>query len=96
MKAQIISMLVLVFLALMLISAISFAEADGERPAQDVAGSPSRMEPQIPVADCYYCVDPGKPNLWKWQVENRLRDLDAITRSGLNPESDLEYMMRTF
>jgi len=96
MKAHILPMLVLVPLTLMLISTVSFAQAGGEKPAQALAGSHPRMEPQIPVSDCYYCVDRDKPNLWKWQVDNRLRDLDAITRSDLNPESDLEYMMRTF
>ncbi|MGO9569076.1 MAG: hypothetical protein ACLP5H_16190 [Desulfomonilaceae bacterium] len=96
MKAKIFLAAVLVALSLTLISTVSFTQAGDEKPAPTLAGSRPRMEPQMPVSPCYYCVERDNPVLWKWNVQNRLSDLSAITRSDLNPESDLDYMMRTY
>ena len=74
-----------------------FAQAGDEKPAPTLAGSRPRMEPQMPASPCYYCVERDAPALWNWQVHNRLSDLNAITRSEyLNPESDLDYMLRRY
>lgn len=95
MKAMIFTMVVLVALSLMLISTVNFVQA-GDENAPTLGGSRPRMEPQMPVSPCYYCVERDAPVLWNWQVHNRLSDLSAVTRSDLNPESDLDYMMRTY
>jgi hypothetical protein len=96
MKAKIFPTVLLVALSLMLISPVSFTQAGDEKPAPILAESRPRMEPQMPITACYYCVERDTPVLWKWNVQNRLSDLSAITRSDLNPESDLDYMMRTY
>jgi hypothetical protein len=96
MKAKIFTIVALVALFLMLICTVSFTQAGDEKPAPTVAGSRPHMEPQMPVSPCYFCVERDNPGLWKWHVQNRLSDLDVITRSDLNPESDLDYMMRTY
>lgn len=96
MKAKILRMVVLVALALMLVSTVTFAQADDEKSTRTLGGSRPRMEPQMPVSPCYYCVERDNSVLWKWHIENRLSDFGAITRSDLNPESDLDYMMRTY
>jgi hypothetical protein len=96
MKAKIFPKVVLVALSLMLISTVSFTLAGDEKLAPTLGRSRSRMEPQMPVSPCYYCVERDTPVLLNWHVHNRLSDLGAITRSDLNPESDLDYMMRTY
>jgi hypothetical protein len=96
MKAKIFPMVVLVALSLMLISTVSFTQAGDEKPAPNLGDSRPRMDPPMPVSPCYYCVERDTPVLWNWHVHNRLSDLGAITRSHLNPESDLDYMMRTY
>jgi hypothetical protein len=96
MKATILSMALLVALSLMIIFTVGLAQAGDGKPASNLAGSRPRMEPQMPVSQCYYCVERDNPLLWKWHVQNRLSDLDLMTRSDLNPESDLDYMMRTY
>jgi hypothetical protein len=96
MKAKILPMIVLVALSLMLISTVTFTQAGDEKSAPTLGGLPPRMEPQMPVSQCYYCVEKDNPGLWKWHIQNRLSDFGAITRSDLNPESDLDYMMRTY
>ena len=96
MKAKILPTVVLVALSLMLISTVTFTQAGDEKSAPTLGGSRPRMEPQMPVSPCYYCVERDNPGLWKWHIQNRLSDFGAITRSDLNPESDLDYMMRTY
>jgi hypothetical protein len=95
MKANKIPMLVLIALSLMLISTVGFAQS-GERSVPALGGSRTPVEPQMPDPECYYCVERDKPAVWKWNVQNRLLDLGVLTRSDLDPESDLDYMMRTF
>lgn len=96
MKAKILSAVVLVGLSLMLFSTVTFTQAGNEESAPALGGSRPRMEPQMPVSPCYYCVESDNPGLWKWHIQNRLSGFDAIIRSDLNPESDLDYMMRTY
>jgi hypothetical protein len=37
------------------------------------------------------------PRLFQqWNLENRMSDYDQLIRSPLNPESSLDYMLRTF
>ncbi len=96
MKGKELPVVVLVALSLMLISTVGSAQSAGGKSAPAVGGSLPRMEPQMPISECYYCVGPDKPTLWKWQVDNKFRDLDVATRSKLNPESDLDYMIRTY
>ncbi len=96
MKANCFPLAVLVALSLMLFSPVSLVQAGDGEPAPTLAGSRPRMEPQMPVSPCYFCVERDNPVLWKWHVQNRLSDLDVSTRSDLNPESDLDYMMRTY
>jgi hypothetical protein len=93
MKAKILPTTVLVALSLMLISTVTFTQA-GDENSPTLGESRPRMEPQMPVSPCYYCVERDNPGLWKWHIQNRLSDFGAITRSDLNPESDLDYMMR--
>ena len=96
MKAMFFTMVVFVALSLMLIPTVNFVQAGDEKPAPTLAESRPRMEPQLPVSPCYYCMERDTPALWNWNVQNRISDLSAITRSDLNPESDLDYMMRTY
>jgi len=96
MKAKILPMVVLVALSLMLVSTVTFTQVADERSSPALEGSHPRMEPQMPVSPCYYCVERDNPGSWKWHIQNRLSDFGAITRSGLNTESDLDYMMRTY
>lgn len=96
MKANMVPMLVLIALSLMLISTVGFAQSGIEKSVPALAGSSSPAEPQLPMPECYYCVERDKPAVWRWNVQNRLLDLGLLTRSDLNPESDLDYMMRTF
>jgi hypothetical protein len=96
MKAKIFSTVALVTLSLMMISAASVIQAGDEKTTPALTGSRPRMEPPMPVSQCYYCVERDNPVLWKWHVQNRLSEFGVITRSHLNPESDLDYMMRTY
>ena len=96
MKANMVPMLVLIALSLMLISTVGFAQSGIEKSVPALGGSNPPVEPQLPMPECYYCVDRDKPAVWKWQVQNRLLDLGLLTSSDLDPESDLDYMMRTF
>jgi hypothetical protein len=96
MKAKMFTTIALVTLSLMIISGASVLQAGDEGNTPTLTGSRPRMEPQIPVSPCYYCVERDNPVLWKWHVQNSLSDIDAITRSYLNPESDLDYMLRTY
>jgi hypothetical protein len=96
MKAKILTTGALVTLSLMMIFSASVLQASDETNTPALAGSHPRMQPQMPVSQCYYCVERDNPVLWKWDVQNRLSDIDFITRSHLNPESDLDYMMRTY
>ncbi len=96
MKAKILPMVVLVALSVMLISTDIFTQAGDEESAVALGGSRPRMEPRMPASPCYYCVERDNPGLWQWNVQNRFSDFGAITRSDLNPESDLDYMMRTY
>jgi hypothetical protein len=52
--------------------------------------------PKTILSPCYFCVDRKTPTLWRWNLYNRASDRDVLMRSDLNPESDLEYMLRTF
>jgi hypothetical protein len=81
---------VLIALSLMLISTVGFAQFGTEESAPALGGPSPSVEPQMPLPDCYYCVEPDKPAMWKWNVQNRLLDLGVLTRSDLNPESDLD------
>ncbi len=96
MKVNMVPTLVLIALSLMLISTAGFAQSGVEKSVPAPAGSGPPVEPQLPMPECYYCVERDKPAVWKWNVQNRLLDLGLLTRSDLNPESDLDYMMRTF
>jgi hypothetical protein len=96
MNAKILPLVVLVALSLTLISTVTFTQAGDEKSSSILGGSRPRMEPQMPVSPCYYCVEKDNPGSWKWHIHNRLSDFGAITRSDLNPESDLDYMMRTY
>jgi hypothetical protein len=96
MKANTLPAAVLIALALMLISTVGFAQSGTEESAPALGGPRPAVEPQSLAPECYYCVDRDKPAVWKWNVQNRLLDLGLLTRSDLNPESDLDYMMRTF
>jgi hypothetical protein len=96
MKAKIFTTAALVTLFLMIISAASVLQAGDEGNTPTLTGSRPRMEPQMPVSQCYYCVERDNPVLWKWHIQNSLADLEVITRSHLNPESDLDYMLRTY
>jgi hypothetical protein len=96
MKANIVPMLVIIALLLMLISTVGFAQSGVEKSAPALGGLRPPEEPQMPMPECYYCVERDKPAMWKWNVQNRLLDLGVLTRSVLDPESDLDYMMRTF
>ncbi len=96
MKANKVPMLVLIALSLMLISTVGSAQSGAEKYAPAPGSSRAPVEPQIPVSGSYYCVERDKPAVWKWHVQNRLFDLGVLTRSYLDPESDLDYMMRTF
>jgi hypothetical protein len=96
MKANIFPMLVLIALLLMLISTVGHSQSGVENSASALGGSRPSVEPQMPMSECYYCVERDKPAVWKWHVQNRLLDLGVLTRSHLDPESDLDYMMRTF
>jgi hypothetical protein len=96
MKANKVPMLVLVALSLMLISTAGFAQSGVEKSVPALGSSSPPGEPELPMPECYYCVERDKPAVWKWNVQNRLLDLGLLTRSDLDPESDLDYMMRTF
>jgi len=96
MKANIVPMLVLIALLLMLISTVGFAQSGVEKSAPALGGLRPPEEPQMPMPECYYCVERDKPAVWKWNFQNRLLDRGVLTRSDLDPESDLDYMMRTF
>ena len=96
MKANMVPMLVLIALSLMLISTVGFTQSDVEKSASALGGPGSPVERQMPMPECYYCVGRDQPEVWKWNVQNRLLDLGVLTRSDLNPESDLDYLMRTF
>ena len=96
MKANMVPMLVLIALSLMLISTVGFAQSGAKKSAPVLGGSRPPVEPQMPMSECYYCVERDKPAVWKWHVQNRLLDLGVLTRSDLDPESDLDYMMRTY
>jgi hypothetical protein len=96
MKANMVPMLVLIALSLMLISTVGFAQSGIEKSVPALGGSDPTVGPQLPMPECYYCVERDKPAVWRWNVQNRLLDLGLLTRSDLDPESDLDYMMRTF
>jgi hypothetical protein len=96
MKANMIPMLVLIALSLILISTVGFAQSGTEKSVPALGGSRPPVEPQMTMSECYYCVERDKPAVWKWHVQNRLLDLGMLTRSYLDPESDLDYIMCTF
>jgi hypothetical protein len=44
----------------------------------------------------YYYLVPSPHVYKKWNRQNRWSDFQQLQRSPLNPETDLEYMLRTF
>lgn len=53
-------------------------------------------QPRAQPGTLYYHLTPDPQLYWKWGVNNRIWDFQQLNRSPLNPESDLEYMLRTF
>ncbi|MBM4325642.1 MAG: hypothetical protein FJ118_00640 [Deltaproteobacteria bacterium] len=72
------------------------------------AGGPFAADPAQPLAPtirdlppltdytCLYCVFPEPPVLRKWNSQNRDSDRNPDRDNPLNPESALDYMLRTF
>jgi hypothetical protein len=56
------------------------------------------VHPVIPhsASLCLSCLKTQAPTIWKWHVHNVWADQRALTRSPDNPESMVEYMLRTF
>jgi hypothetical protein len=50
----------------------------------------------IPLPPSYYRVAPNPYTFWKWSQQNRYSDYQNLLRSPLDPESDLDYMLRTY
>ncbi len=50
----------------------------------------------LPLPPFYYRVAPNPYTFRKWNQENRYSDYQQLLRSPLDPESDLDYMLRTF
>ncbi len=50
----------------------------------------------IPLPPSYYRIAPNPYTYWKWSQENRYSDYQWLMRSPLDPETDLDYMLRTF
>ncbi len=45
---------------------------------------------------CLSCLKAESPIIWKWHLRNLDQEQRAIMRSPDNPESMVEYMLRTF
>jgi hypothetical protein len=43
-----------------------------------------------------YRMAPSPQLYWRWNQQNRILDYEQRLRSPLNPEGDLEYLLRTF
>lgn len=44
----------------------------------------------------FYRLAPNPRLYWKWNQQNRMSDYDQLLPNPLNPESALDYMLRTF
>ncbi|HMK36383.1 MAG TPA: hypothetical protein VK463_15020 [Desulfomonilaceae bacterium] len=52
-----------------------------------------------PVGQPYvsqYRLAPSPQIYWRWNQQNRMSDAEQVFRSPVNPESDLDYLLRTF
>ncbi len=83
-------------LGIVLASSFAFAQTYVQKYSPPSIGSVPGNTPKTVLSPCYFCVDRKTPTLWKWSLHNRSSDRDVLMRSDLNPESDLEYMLRTF
>ncbi|HTY25504.1 MAG TPA: hypothetical protein VMC85_20410 [Desulfomonilaceae bacterium] len=50
----------------------------------------------FPPYGFYFHLAPSPWLIHRWDLRNRAADLEALQRSPLNPESDVEYMLRNF
>ncbi|MEI8183180.1 MAG: hypothetical protein WCG29_10800 [Desulfomonile sp.] len=51
---------------------------------------------RAPAIPFRYRLTPKPGVYWKWNQYNRFSEYQNFLRSPLNPESDLDYLMRTF
>ncbi|MFH0821318.1 MAG: hypothetical protein V2B18_01100 [Pseudomonadota bacterium] len=75
-------------------------------PQQQYYGAPPARQPVPPSyynyyyrygRAPYYTHRQYAPRYYRqWDEQNRMLEYERLMRSPLNPESDLEYMMRTF
>jgi hypothetical protein len=54
---------------------------------------PREQTPSLPFR---YRLTPNPKLYWKWNQYNRFSEYQNLLRSPLNPESDLDYLLRTF
>ena len=57
---------------------------------------PPPVKQSKPPAPYYFRMMPDPYQSWRWDRKNRWEDYQQSLRSPLNPESDLDYMLRTF
>lgn len=94
-------LLVVVALAISLIAApMVFGDSKPKAGASiPVDGATSQDVNQILTKDedfCLSCLKAESPVVWKWHLRNLYQGQKAIMRSPDNPESMVEYMLRTF
>lgn len=87
----------LAVLLLMVIPSLCAAQYQGYYYPYYYTPAPQQVtRPQAQPGTLFYFLTPDPQLYSKWSRHNRILDFHNLNRSPLNPESDLEYMMRTF